>query len=206
MSVFIDTASLLLRSPTRSDSCFPPPLVSRIKGIRWDWRYESALWARGRGSELRTRTPSMLYNVNFCLYMGRACLSYSKANANSGISDGGADAVWRERYWGIRYVLQEENAPYCRSNDRGLKKAPGSLLHDSEAAIARYNRGIARASVVRKWRRLSGSDSWYGALYFPVLHANAHLRHLPFLPHSILRPFQIAFHTPLTADRVAQSL
>ena len=35
------TSNLLLSSATRSDSCLPPPLVRRIKGILFFWR-----WAR----------------------------------------------------------------------------------------------------------------------------------------------------------------
>jgi hypothetical protein len=64
MLVSIATPNLLLRSATRSDSCFPPPFVRRIKGICCDWRYERALLARGNGSALRSSTPSILTAVS----------------------------------------------------------------------------------------------------------------------------------------------
>jgi len=64
MLVSISTPNFLLRSLTRSDSCFPPPFVNRINGMRCDWRYDRAFGARGSGSELRTRTPSILTAVS----------------------------------------------------------------------------------------------------------------------------------------------
>jgi hypothetical protein len=64
MPVSIVTPSLLLRSATRSDSCLPPPFVSKMKGMRCDCRYERAFCARGSGSELRTSTPSILTAVS----------------------------------------------------------------------------------------------------------------------------------------------
>ena len=57
---------LLLRSATLSVSCLPPPLVRSMNGIRWDWRYPSAFRARGRGLELRRRTPSILRRLSNC--------------------------------------------------------------------------------------------------------------------------------------------
>ena len=49
-----------LRSATRSVSCLPPPLVRRIKGMRFCCKWSSVSRALGSGRELRRRTPSML--------------------------------------------------------------------------------------------------------------------------------------------------
>jgi hypothetical protein len=54
------TPSFLLSSATRVLSCFPPPLVSRMKGISLLCRYSSAVEAPGSGAEDRRSTPSML--------------------------------------------------------------------------------------------------------------------------------------------------
>ena len=63
MLVSSETPNLLLSSATLSDSCFPPPLVRRMKGMPLDWSASRACFARGIGSELLMRTPSILSTV-----------------------------------------------------------------------------------------------------------------------------------------------
>jgi hypothetical protein len=65
--------------------------------MRCDWRYERALWARGRASELRRRTPSILTAVSYGVASPVAFLSYSKANPNSGMRVLGAAGVCSAR-------------------------------------------------------------------------------------------------------------
>jgi hypothetical protein len=54
------TCSFRVNSAIRSDSGFPPPFVSRMKGIFSDWRSWRAEAARGIASWARRRTPSIL--------------------------------------------------------------------------------------------------------------------------------------------------
>lgn len=60
MLVSRETPSTFISSVTRAVSCVPPPLVSRMKGIRCVWRNWSVSGARVRGLELLRRTPSIL--------------------------------------------------------------------------------------------------------------------------------------------------
>lgn len=60
MLVSRETPSTFISSATRAVSCVPPPLVSRMKGIRCLWRNWSVLGARATGLELLRRTPSIL--------------------------------------------------------------------------------------------------------------------------------------------------
>ena len=106
------TSSLLLRSATRSDSCLPPPLVRRMKGICCDWRKESALCARGRASELRTSTPSILTAVSGGVDCRVHAWSYSKAKAKSGerVKD---DTVCKARRGCIKRLLHRDSLVKC---------------------------------------------------------------------------------------------
>jgi hypothetical protein len=54
------TPNFLLSSATRALSCFPPPFVSRMKGMLLLCRYARASDAPGMGAEDRRSTPSIL--------------------------------------------------------------------------------------------------------------------------------------------------
>lgn len=72
------------RSLTLSDSCLPPPLVSRMNGIWLEWRKLRDSEAPGIGAELRTRTPSILADIQHCLWTCERAVAYSNAKAKSG--------------------------------------------------------------------------------------------------------------------------
>ena len=55
-----------------------------MKGIRIDCNWRRASRARGRVSEPRIRTPSILLIVRYGKGVEKGCLPYSNANANSG--------------------------------------------------------------------------------------------------------------------------
>ena len=81
------TESFSDSSVARSDSCLPPPLVRRIKGIRSFCRKERHSGAPGMAAELRRRTPSMLF-LMLCpahLFLSHRNKTYSNAKAKSGI-------------------------------------------------------------------------------------------------------------------------
>ena len=103
MLVSSGTLSSWLRSATRDDSRLPPPLVRRMKGISWVWRYERVFWAWGRAVEERRRTPSMLRKVSPSKHirlLGVNDRTYSNANAKGAGLLWVVVEVWRERwYW-----------------------------------------------------------------------------------------------------------
>lgn len=152
-----------------------------------DWRYERDLCARGRGSELRTRTPSMLEHVRCCNGGGKACLPYSNAKANSGTAGGGVASVWKKRCRVVPYPHGIEN------DEDGIEKRPPPLDISLDMFLARRGKAmvvvVGDVSVVGRLSYVNGRQQ-YGEQFDPraLFRLSSVPVYIDALPRHVSRP------------------